>query len=211
MHALLPDHYGGLNENFKAGRIYASEVTARLVKHMLGVDPALVVALPMLEPTEVDGTSVWGHACASPPRCARCAGVQVILVDANHCPGAVQFLFHLPDGRRYVHTGDMRFSPSLLDVAPLRERFHNPDILYLDTTYSNPKYTFPPQVVSCMCECVCVQVSCAHCCGVCAHCCGQRTYGQRTCGQRHRRRRLTTWSTRFATCCHPTTPPGVSS
>ena len=41
-------------------------------------------------------------------------------MDANHCPGAVQFLFRLPDGRRYVHCGDMRFAPSLLDSPHLQ-------------------------------------------------------------------------------------------
>lgn len=48
--------------------------------------------------------------------------MEVTLVSANHCPGAVQFLFRLPDGRRYVHTGDMRFCPALLD-SPHIQRF----------------------------------------------------------------------------------------
>lgn len=66
------------------------------------------------------------------------------LVDANHCPGAVQFLFRLPTGEKYVHCGDMRFSPKLLD-NPLLAAFRNCTAVYLDTTYCNPRFTFPPQ------------------------------------------------------------------
>ena len=72
------------------------------------------------------------------------AGVEVTLVDANHCPGAVQFLFRLPSGERYVHCGDMRFSPKLLD-SPLLAAYRNCTAVYLDTTYCNPRFTFPPQ------------------------------------------------------------------
>lgn len=82
------------------------------------------------------------------------AGVEVTLVDANHCPGAVQFLFRLPTGEKYVHCGDMRFSPKLLD-NPLLAAFRNCTAVYLDTTYCNPRFTFPPQaslkVMCCLC------------------------------------------------------------
>jgi hypothetical protein len=68
----------------------------------------------------------------------------VTLVDANHCPGAVQFLFSLPDGRRFVHTGDMRFCEAMLADAHL-EAFRGADALYLDTTYADLRHDFPAQ------------------------------------------------------------------
>ena len=74
-----------------------------------------------------------------------CVGVKVILVDANHCPGAVQFLFELPNGEKYIHCGDMRFGPHLLQNPNLKY-FQDANAVFLDTTYCNPKYTFPPQV-----------------------------------------------------------------
>ncbi|PSC70071.1 DNA ligase [Micractinium conductrix] len=119
------DHYTGLKDDWQRGPIYCSEVTARLIAHMLGVQRRLLVPLQLDTPTTIQG-------------------VEVTLVDANHCPGAVQFLFRLPSGARYIHTGDMRFSPALLHNPHLR-RFRGCDALFLDTTYCRKRHVFPPQ------------------------------------------------------------------
>ena len=60
--------------------------------------------------------------------------------------GAVQFLFRLPDGTRYIHCGDMRFCRDLLQNEHLRS-FVGADAVYLDTTYCKLKHQFPPQVL----------------------------------------------------------------
>eukprot|EP00983_Pelagomonas_calceolata_P110007 1159621-Pelagomonas_calceolata.AAC.19 len=102
------------------------------------------------------------------------AGVEVTLIDANHCPGAVIFLFRLPNGKRwafcyakvgadtekhlpssahashrqhtrYIHCGDMRYSAAYLE-DPLFQQFRGADAVFLDTTYCKERYTFPPQV-----------------------------------------------------------------
>lgn len=88
------------------------------------------------------------------------ANVTVQFFDANHCPGAVLMLFTLADGTHHLHSGDFRYNAELEDhrvsVARLfmngpansapqtlaQFKIHN---LYLDTTYCNPKYAFPPQ------------------------------------------------------------------
>lgn len=76
-------------------------------------------------------------------------GCEVTIVDANHCPGAVQFLVKVSvaDGRRserYVHTGDFRFSESMKKDRALNE-FVGSEAVFLDTTYCNPRYVFPSQ------------------------------------------------------------------
>ncbi|RMZ54155.1 hypothetical protein APUTEX25_005311, partial [Auxenochlorella protothecoides] len=119
------DHYGGLTDTWSAGPIYCSEVTARFVVHALGVRLSYLHPLPMDTPVMIHG-------------------VEVTLVDANHCPGAVQFLFQLQDGRKYIHCGDMRYAPHLKS-DPHLQRFVGADAVFLDTTYCNKRHTFPPQ------------------------------------------------------------------
>jgi len=119
------DHFRGLTEAFSDGPIHCSELTAEVVHIKTGVPWRMLSPLPMDKPTFLDG-------------------VEVILVDANHCPGAVQLLFRLPDGRSFIHTGDMRFHQSLKH-NPHLQRFRFCSQLFLDTTYCNQRYSFPSQ------------------------------------------------------------------
>lgn len=70
-------------------------------------------------------------------------------MDANHCPGAVMILFEMSSGKAYLHVGDFRWSSSMKLLDPLRgycgASLRRLDALFLDTTYCNPEYTFPPQ------------------------------------------------------------------
>lgn len=143
------DHYQGLTPSWRHGLIFCSPITARLLHSVLGVPSELVRALPMQQRVRIDG-------------------VEVSLVDAHHCPGAVLLLFSIPPpeteaevssrkrrgregregrkgcSRKYVHTGDMRFHSSMLS-CPLLQDFVGADAVFLDTTYCNPRYVFPPQ------------------------------------------------------------------
>ncbi|KAF9269095.1 DRMBL-domain-containing protein [Marasmius fiardii PR-910] len=139
------DHYTNLSSSWKNGPVYCSIETANLIKHMLKVDPKWVHPFPMDVPTVVPNTG----------------GVQVTLIEANHCPGSCLFLFegkqtvNAGDSNyksgfvgsdrtfRYLHCGDFRASPRhVLHPAVRGKRI---DHVYLDTTYLDPRYTFPPQ------------------------------------------------------------------
>ncbi|KAF8390064.1 hypothetical protein HHK36_024585 [Tetracentron sinense] len=123
------DHYTGLNPSWSKGIIFCSEITARLLVEVLSISSLFVVSLSIREPVWIDGC-------------------EVTLIDANHCPGAVQFLFKIPgiEGRdeRYVHTGDFRFCDSM-KLEPILSGFLGADAIFLDTTYCNPKFVFPLQ------------------------------------------------------------------
>ncbi|CAN0896645.1 DNA ligase 6 [Linum grandiflorum] len=126
------DHYSGLYPNWSQGIIFCSQITADLVTRVLRIPQQFVFALPMRETVIIDGS-------------------EVTLVDANHCPGAVQFLFKVPAKdssttgfEMYVHTGDFRYCGSMSEDALLRG-FIGCDAVFLDTTYCNPKFVFPAQ------------------------------------------------------------------
>ncbi|XP_022051734.2 DNA cross-link repair 1A protein [Acanthochromis polyacanthus] len=117
------DHYGGLTKN-STFPIYCNRITGNLVKSKLKVAEQYVHVLPMNTEVTVEG-------------------VRVILVDANHCPGAAMLLFFLPDGQTVLHTGDFRADPSMETYPELLSC--RVQTLYLDTTYCSPEYTFPRQ------------------------------------------------------------------
>lgn len=123
------DHYTGLTPNWCKGIIFCSDTTARLLVEVLKISSLFVVPLPLQERVLIDGC-------------------EAILIDANHCPGAVQFLFKIPvsEGKieRYVHTGDFRFCKSMT-LEPIISDFVSADAIFLDTTYCNPKFIFPSQ------------------------------------------------------------------
>ncbi|XP_038591165.1 DNA cross-link repair 1A protein [Micropterus salmoides] len=117
------DHYGGLTKNSTLS-IYCNRITGNLVKSKLKVAEQYVHILPMNTRVTVDG-------------------ITVILLDANHCPGAAMLLFFLPDGQTVLHTGDFRADPSMETYPELLSC--RVQTLYLDTTYCSPEYTFPRQ------------------------------------------------------------------
>ncbi|KAG7563640.1 DNA repair metallo-beta-lactamase [Arabidopsis suecica] len=116
------DHYIGLTKAWSHGPIYCSSLTSRLLRLSLSVDPSFI------HPLELDVEYTIN-------------GIKVTLIEANHCPGAALIHFRLLDGTCYLHTGDFRASKQM-QTHPLvfNQRVH---VLYLDTTYCNPRYKFP--------------------------------------------------------------------
>ncbi|KAK7336200.1 hypothetical protein VNO77_16734 [Canavalia gladiata] len=116
------DHYGGLSKKWSHGPIYCSPLTGRLVKMCLSVNPLYIYPLEFNTEHVIDG-------------------VKVTLLEANHCPGAALIHFNLPNRQCYLHTGDFRACKQMQSYHLLVNQRVN--LLYLDTTYCNPKYRFP--------------------------------------------------------------------
>lgn len=145
------DHYIGLTANWTHGPIYCSKVTGSLVKSQLKTAEQYVVELEFEKKVPIQGTD----------------GVFVTMIPANHCPGSSLFLFEKavsnPNAQanskekrtqRILHCGDFRACPAHIEHPQLKPetvdalgkiKQQKIDVCYLDTTYLNPRYSFPPQ------------------------------------------------------------------
>ncbi len=118
------DHYIGLKKKFNH-KIYLSKITAALVKAFIGVAEEFLNIVYVDVPFYIDD-------------------VKIVPLDANHCPGALLFLFQFPDGRNVLHTGDYRANDDMIDKL-IQFDSKTLDLLYLDTTYLHSKKLMPSQ------------------------------------------------------------------
>ncbi|CAD6266292.1 unnamed protein product [Miscanthus lutarioriparius] len=79
----------------------------------------------------------------------------VTALEANHCPGAVMFLFEGPFGS-VLHTGDCRLTPDCLTALTPPHLARRIDYLFLDCTFARCALRFPTkedsirQVINCV-------------------------------------------------------------
>ena len=151
------DHTCGLHGSFDLGTIYCSSLTARVVRATIGVRAKLIQTLEVGDTIEVEGVAITaldaGH----------CPGSLMFL------------FAHVASGATALHTGDCRASPSIVAAAAdaCAKVARSPpvdgdadratrgeggsgctaggrhvslvDTIYLDTTYAQPRWCFPPQ------------------------------------------------------------------
>ena len=125
MHA---DHTVGLTSSWNTYKIYCSEVTRKLVIAKLGVNSDLVVGLPLDECVVINLDEAGKET------------MTVTLIDANHCPGSVMFIFEGYFGN-ILYTGDFRYCDRFTRQSALKGKQF--DVLYLDNTYCDAKCAFP--------------------------------------------------------------------
>ncbi|XP_061907955.1 5' exonuclease Apollo isoform X1 [Entelurus aequoreus] len=123
------DHTVGLTSTWADRPIYCSPVTASLLRVKLGVKEQWI------HPLELDDSYLLSLDDIGKEK------MTVTLIDANHCPGAVMFLFEGYFGS-ILYTGDFRYSPSMLrDLCLITSATIN--VLYLDNTNCDPNRVIP--------------------------------------------------------------------
>ncbi|XP_006092560.1 5' exonuclease Apollo [Myotis lucifugus] len=124
------DHTVGLSSTW-ARPLYCSPITAFLLHRHLQVSKRWIRALEVGESHVLPLDEIGRET------------MTVTLMDANHCPGSVMFLFEGYFGT-ILYTGDFRFTPAMLKEPALSvgKQIHT---LYLDNTNCNPALDLPSQ------------------------------------------------------------------
>lgn len=126
------DHYMGIGKTWNQGMIYCSKITSKLLQVKFKILPETIVELE--EDSWVAITEL----------------IDVMTMDANHCPGASIFLFRERNEegqvvKRILHTGDFRVTEALsMKIAHVLDGC-KVDQIYLDTTYLNVGNSHPTQ------------------------------------------------------------------
>nr|XP_019944957.1 PREDICTED: 5' exonuclease Apollo [Paralichthys olivaceus] len=123
------DHTVGLTSTWSNRPIYCSPTTATLLRLKLQVKEQWIHPLELGDPYMLPLDDIGKER------------LTVTLIDANHCPGAVMFLFEGYFGS-ILYTGDFRYTPSMLREPCLRTNT-TIDVLYLDNTNCDPNRTLP--------------------------------------------------------------------
>ncbi|CDW79177.1 5 exonuclease apollo [Stylonychia lemnae] len=113
--------YAGPDEDWHWGQIYTSAKSKALLLLRFPHLAQYTKALELYKPYTIKG-------------------MVVTLYEANHCPGAVMFLFKGVKGS-ILHTGDFRFRPQMLDQL----KGEQVDYMYLDNTFATTDEDFPNQ------------------------------------------------------------------
>ncbi|CAG6021392.1 unnamed protein product [Menidia menidia] len=123
------DHTAGLTSTWSNRPIYCSPTTATLLRLKLKVKEQWIHPLELGEPYLLPLDDIGKEK------------LTVTLIDANHCPGSVMFLFEGYFGS-VLYTGDFRYTPSMLREPCLRNNT-TIDVLYLDNTNCDPNRSLP--------------------------------------------------------------------
>lgn len=157
------DHYGGITKRWSRERtvdskiIYCSSITSRLLTIRFNIDPLFIFNMENDTRYKVYCFEKGFLENGGFESNEKTPGLYVTPIDANHCPGAVIFLYEsIPftgDVTFYLHCGDFRINDIMLN-HPLLKQFHLGGTrklakVYLDTTYMNPSYNFPKQEQVC--------------------------------------------------------------
>nr|XP_045620233.1 5' exonuclease Apollo-like [Procambarus clarkii]XP_045620234.1 5' exonuclease Apollo-like [Procambarus clarkii] len=128
---LHTDHTQGLTRTWRLP-IYTSPTNAVLLEHKFKLPKSIMRELEVGETYLIPVDKGGNYP------------ISVTVLDANHVPGAVMFLFQGYFGN-ILYCGDMRWYPELLDHQVLRNVVEQNalDILYLDNTFSAPYCDFP--------------------------------------------------------------------
>ena len=122
------DHTVGLSSSWQHN-IYCSEITSKLLINKYNVREELV------HPLEIGRNHIMYLDEEKQEQ------MVVNLIDANHCPGSVMFLFEGYFGK-VLYTGDFRYTDLMFTETSL-SNCSNIDLVFLDNTYCAPECVFP--------------------------------------------------------------------